>query len=468
MSTVLRQEELGTGVVAPALQSVSAPSLPHPQTLLSARGRRIIALAGDLLAVAIPVALLGRPAEVDAAASAGLTLLVIGSWWVALQIAFRSNLRTVGPAAAGTAVGLVLVSALALWVPVLGLKAATILEIAGFVFLLSKGWESFVRSRLASPQKVLVLGASGAASDLAAAASRAADGKFDVVGLVTDAADGSEETPPLLGSLAELGDVIDAQEPDLIVLADADPGPAVDRLLEGSWRKFRVVSVSQFFEHACARVPPTHINRAWFMSILHLQQPSYGDWSKRAFDLVVASVGLVLGAPLFLAVAIAVRLTGKPVLFEQVRLGERGKRFRMIKFRTMIPSSERDGQARWAAELDPRVTRLGRFLRRTRLDELPQFWNVIRGEMSIVGPRPERPELIRALEEGVPFWSRRLLVKPGLTGWAQVRCGYTADCDGAIQKLSYDLWYVRHRTLLLDLAICARTLVTVVSGAGAR
>ena len=176
----------------------------------------------------------------------------------------------------------------------------------------------------------------------------------------------------------------------------------------------------------------------------------------------------MVAAPLFVAVTIAVRLSGKPVLFRQVRLGERGKKFQMYKFRTMIPSGEADGKARWAAELDPRVTRVGRFLRRTRLDELPQLWNVIRGEMSMVGPRPERPEFLRALEESVPFWNRRLLVKPGVTGWAQVRGGYAADHDSTFQKLSYDLWYVRHRTLLLDLVICAKTLVTVVSGAGAR
>jgi exopolysaccharide biosynthesis polyprenyl glycosylphosphotransferase len=472
MSTVLRPERLGTWVEA---ADFSPPALTAPlprrrtlrDTIIFARWRRAVVLAGRLAAVALPASLLDRPAHVGAVGSLGLTFLVIGSWWVALRIAFNTSLRATGTAAAaaaGTVVGLILVSALALWVPDLALTPPILLETAGFVFLLTTAWEALVRARLTRPQKVLVLGATGVASDLAAEA----DGRFDVVGLVADAAHPSDQMPPPLGSLAELAEVVEAQQPDLVVLADVDPGPAVDRLLESSWRKFRVVSVSQFFEHACGRVPLTHISPAWFMSILHLRQPSYGGWSKRAFDLVVASVGLVAAAPLFLAVTIAVRLSGTPVLFKQVRLGERGKRFEMIKFRTMIPSGEPDGQARWAAELDPRVTRAGRFLRRSRLDELPQLWNVIRGQMSIVGPRPERPEFLRALEESVPFWNRRLLVKPGVTGWAQVRSGYAADHDGALQKLSYDLWYVRHRTLLLDLVICARTLVTVVSGAGAR
>jgi exopolysaccharide biosynthesis polyprenyl glycosylphosphotransferase len=229
-----------------------------------------------------------------------------------------------------------------------------------------------------------------------------------------------------------------------------------------------VVSVSHFFEHAFGRVPLAHISPAWFMSILHLRQRSYAARSKRTFDVTVAAVGCFLMAPFFVLIAIAVRVSGKPVVFKQVRLGERGRAFQMYKFRTMVRQAEPDGTARWAQERDPRVTTIGRFLRRTRLDELPQLWNVLRGDMSIVGPRPERPEFVRVLENEVPFWNRRLLVKPGITGWAQVRGGYAADHDATIQKLSYDLWYVRHRTLLLDFAICAKTILTVVSGAGAR
>ena len=122
----------------------------------------------------------------------------------------------------------------------------------------------------------------------------------------------------------------------------------------------------------------------------------------------------------------------------------------------------------WAEERDPRATGLGRFLRRTRIDELPQLWNVLRGDMSIVGPRPERPEFLAELQETVPFWTRRHLVKPGITGWAQVKRGYTADAEGTVEKLSYDLWYLRHRSLVIDLAICARTFTTLVSGTGSR
>jgi lipopolysaccharide/colanic/teichoic acid biosynthesis glycosyltransferase len=139
----------------------------------------------------------------------------------------------------------------------------------------------------------------------------------------------------------------------------------------------------------------------------------------------------------------------------------------MLKFRSMHIDAEAAGPV-WAAERDPRVIPFGRLLRQARLDELPQLWNVLRGDMSIVGPRPERPEFVERLQTEVPFWSRRHLVKPGITGWAQVRHGYAADASSTSEKLSYDLWYLRHRSLVVDLAICLKTFSTLLSGSGAR
>ena len=142
--------------------------------------------------------------------------------------------------------------------------------------------------------------------------------------------------------------------------------------------------------------------------------------------------------------------------------------FEILKFRTMTDGAEQPGTAVWATENDPRVTRLGRVLRRTRVDELPQLWNVLRGEMSIVGPRPERPEFLELLQETVPFWTRRNLVKPGITGWAQVRRGYASDLTGTADKLAYDLYYLKYRSVLFDLAIVSRTVGIVLSGFGSR
>jgi lipopolysaccharide/colanic/teichoic acid biosynthesis glycosyltransferase len=143
-------------------------------------------------------------------------------------------------------------------------------------------------------------------------------------------------------------------------------------------------------------------------------------------------------------------------------VGEGGRPFTIYKFRTMKRDAEEPGEPAYAQENDPRATSVGRFLRKTHLDELPQLWVVLKGDMSVVGPRPERPEFIPMLEEAVPFFTRRLLVKPGITGWAQLRRDYASDLEGAADKLSYDLWYVRHRNVVVDLAICAKTLSTLL------
>jgi lipopolysaccharide/colanic/teichoic acid biosynthesis glycosyltransferase len=155
------------------------------------------------------------------------------------------------------------------------------------------------------------------------------------------------------------------------------------------------------------------------------------------------------------------------VFFRQIRVGEGGELFEILKFRTMVPDAE-SGRAVWASENDPRATRIGNVLRKTRLDELPQLWNVIRGDMSIVGPRPERPEFLDVLGEHVPFWSRRDLLKPGITGWAQVHFAYTADISGAATKLSYDLYYLKHRSLALDALILLKTFGVVLFRRGGR
>jgi lipopolysaccharide/colanic/teichoic acid biosynthesis glycosyltransferase len=159
-------------------------------------------------------------------------------------------------------------------------------------------------------------------------------------------------------------------------------------------------------------------------------------------------------------VALFVAQSGRPIFYRQVRLGEHGRHFTILKFRTMRPDAESAGPV-WAADRDPRTTRIGGVLRRTRLDELPQLLNVLRGDMAIVGPRPERPEFVALLEAAVPFWSRRHLLKPGVTGWAQIRADYASDALGTEEKLAYDLWYLRHRSLVVDSLICVRTLASL-------
>jgi exopolysaccharide biosynthesis polyprenyl glycosylphosphotransferase len=348
----------------------------------------------------------------------------------------------------------------ALWVPGLGMELTTILGLAVSVFALTTIWES-VAQRVVGKRRVLVIGTSSCAEAVADAISFEGHPPFTVVGAVDDEPD--DDSAARLGSVAELSRIIDEQRPDLIVLTDGESSTkALDRLLDAPSSGVKVIGHAHFFDHAFGRIPLEGLTPTWFMSIFHLWQRPYTRFAKRSFDIACASIVLVFAAPLMLVIAGLVRLTSPgPIIYRQTRVGESGKQFTMFKFRTMREDAEEPGCPAYAAPDDPRVTWIGRLLRRTHLDELPQLWDVLKGDMSIVGPRPERPEFIPMLEKAVPFFTRRLLVKPGITGWAQLRRDYASDTEGAAEKLSYDLWYLRHRNLTVDLAICAKTFSTL-------
>ncbi len=190
---------------------------------------------------------------------------------------------------------------------------------------------------------------------------------------------------------------------------------------------------------------------------------------KRVFDVTVAMTLLIVFFPLMAMVAILIFLERRgPVIYRQERVGLRGESFVVLKFRSMRADAESDGKPRWAEREDPRVTALGRILRRSRIDELPQLLNVLKGEMSFVGPRPERPQFVTMLTDQVPFYAVRHSVKPGITGWAQVRYSYGANVEQSVKKLEYDLYYVKNNTLFLDLMILLETVRVVLLGEGAR
>jgi len=190
---------------------------------------------------------------------------------------------------------------------------------------------------------------------------------------------------------------------------------------------------------------------------------------KRSFDLLVSAVLIVLTAPILLLASLLIAAEGGgPIIFRQERVGFRGRTFTVLKLRSMSRDAEQDGKATWAARNDARITRVGRLIRRFRIDELPQLLNVLKGEMSFVGPRPERPEFVAMLTEQIPFYAVRHSVKPGLTGWEQVRYSYGATVEQSIRKLEYDLYYVKNHTLLLDLVILLETVRVVLLGEGAR
>jgi exopolysaccharide biosynthesis polyprenyl glycosylphosphotransferase len=231
----------------------------------------------------------------------------------------------------------------------------------------------------------------------------------------------------------------------------------------------RVMSAVDLVEEIEERVPVAVVDSWWMMEVERLPgiaAPTYLV-PKRLFDLAVAVPALVLLLPLFVATALAVRLTSRgPAMFTQVREGVRRQPFTIYKFRTMRLDAEAAGGAQWAQRGDPRITAIGGFLRKSRIDELPQLWNIIRGDMSIVGPRPERPEFNRQLAEQIPWYDLRHLAKPGLTGWAQVRYPYGASVEDSLAKLEYEVYYLKHASLWFDLRICLRTVAVVLGFLG--
>ena len=192
------------------------------------------------------------------------------------------------------------------------------------------------------------------------------------------------------------------------------------------------------------------------------------QFTRQVVSIVAAALGLVLFLPLFPFVALAIKLSSKgPLFYRQTRVGMGGHNFQVVKFRTMRTDAEASG-AKWATKNDPRVTRIGMFLRKTRVDEVPQLWNVLRGDMGFVGPRPERPEFVAWLSEELPFYYLRTLIRPGLTGWAQVRYGYGSTLAETKEKLEYDLYYIKHMSLGLDLLIMFETIKTILRRRGAQ
>lgn len=221
----------------------------------------------------------------------------------------------------------------------------------------------------------------------------------------------------------------------------------------------RMIDGNQLYEQVFGHVPIGTIDSAWFLFLMHPSFRASSKASKRAVDLIVGSLAGVLALPLVALGAIAIKLDDRgPVFYRQRRVGERGREFDILKLRTMGTDAQVGG-ARWATAADARITRSGRLLRRLHLDELPQVVNVLRGDMTLVGPRPEQPQITAELERVFPHYSRRLLVKPGVTGWAQVRCGYAGSELGTAWKLCHDLFYLKHRSLLVDLLIMLETVV---------
>ncbi len=242
---------------------------------------------------------------------------------------------------------------------------------------------------------------------------------------------------------------------------------AVKRIYEALPLSVSTVDFATFYEITMEKIPVSAINESWFLINLVEINKQIFEFSKRILDVVLAIILSIPTLILFPFIAILSRIeSNDKVLVRQIRVGRNGKSFTLIKFRSMYHASEVDGKAKWASEKDERITKIGKVLRKTRFDELPQLWNILKGEMSFIGPRPERPEFIAELQKQIPHYAMRHLVKPGLSGWAQIKFPYGASVSDSMEKLQYDLYYIKNRSFVLDLAIMARTIATVVSREG--
>jgi len=273
-----------------------------------------------------------------------------------------------------------------------------------------------------------------------------------------------------LGRLQDLELILHRHEIHTVVVALADRRGKLPlaALMAAKLRGVTVFDAVDFYERLSGRMMVARMRPSSIIFSDGFAPSRLTQISKRALDVVAAAMLVALTAPLQLLVAAAIRLTSSgPALFRQERVGLNGVPFTMLKYRSMRQDAEKDGPV-WAAENDDRTTRVGRFLRKVRLDELPQLWNILAGQMSFVGPRPERPVFVRELRSQIPYYDQRHVVRPGLTGWAQVKYPYGASVEETLEKLEYDLYYIKHLSLTFDLTIMIETVRVIFTGKGAR
>jgi sugar transferase (PEP-CTERM system associated) len=372
------------------------------------------------------------------------------------------------------AVAGLLLAAVAFAIPSLRLGRGAFLQIGAAATLGLIAWRvawigpfSHRRIRI----RVLVLG-TGAIGKVIAGLVETGARPLSIIGFLDDNPNAPETVPApyaLLGKIQDLPALVEETRPDLVVVAQMNrrgnfPAKA---LIDCRMRGIQVEDWPTFYEKETGKILVTDLRPSWLIFSDGFVKTPRTEIVKRLVDVGLSLIGLALALPAMTLVAAAIKLESPgPALFRQPRLGQNGRVFILNKFRSMREDAERDTGPVWAQQEDPRVTRVGAFLRRTRLDELPQLFNVLIGDMSFIGPRPERPEFVYELQKQIPFYMERLSVKPGITGWAQVKYRYGASVEDALEKLQYDLYYIKNLSLFLDLLILINTIQVVLFARG--
>lgn len=324
-------------------------------------------------------------------------------------------------------------------------------------------------------RRVIVLGAGETAAAINSKMRRKADRRgLRILGYVRqNEAELKIEGEPVVSLDCPLSEYVRSKNVDEIVIAMEERRDSLphDELMRCRSMGVRVLDIVDFFEQEASKVLISHVHPSWFTLSSGVLKREASGITKRIFDIVMSFILLMVTWPLMLATVVAIWLEdgfAAPVLYKQRRVGLNGRIFELYKFRSMTVNAEGDGKARWATENDSRVTRVGGFIRKTRIDELPQIINVMAGDMAFVGPRPERPEFVRELQEQIPYFEKRHYVKPGITGWAQTNYPYGASLNDSAHKLEFDLYYVKNQSLFLDFLVLLQTAEVIIFGKGAR
>lgn len=334
-------------------------------------------------------------------------------------------------------------------------------------------YASHARGRGRSKTRILIFG-SGSAAKSVGISLKAADPNAQIIGYLAGPKEEYLEVPMAemicSGESLHVAALRLGVDEIVVALSERRGGSMpLRQLLDCKLHGIRVVDIATYFEKTLAQIKITHVNAGWLIFGDGFNQGLVRSIIKRIFDLIFSTLIFLTALPIMLVAALMIKIeSAGPVLYRQERVGLNGKIFKVIKFRSMRTDAEKDGMPRWATLNDDRVTKVGKFIRKVRIDELPQLINVLRGEMSLVGPRPERQFFVDDLITKVPYFAVRHSVKPGVTGWAQVRYEYGSTVEDSIEKLQYDMYYVKNYTLFLDLLILLETVAVVLTGKGAR
>lgn len=364
------------------------------------------------------------------------------------------------------------------WIPDLIIGRGVFVLASMLIVGLVGGWRiafEWLSLRVGPAERLLIVGTNSAAIGLARELfDRRQELGVELVGFVDPdpARVGTAIiNPGVIGTVAEIPQIVRERRVDRVVvsLADARGKLSMDELLAMKMNQgVRFDHLASVYEQYTGKIALENLRPSWMIFSAGFRKGRALGAVKRTFDIALASFGLLIAGPIMAIVAVTIRLSSPgPVLYHQRRVGKDGRTFTIHKFRSMRADAEAETGAVWArGAADPRVTKIGRFLRRSRLDEVPQLWNVLIGDMSFVGPRPERPEFVAELTDQIPFYGQRHVVRPGVTGWAQVRHNYGASVEDAVEKLQHELFYIKHMSFTFDLFIVLETVKTVLMRRG--